>query len=132
MICTRRFLKNITYKCLMSLVQLPYPGRTQNIKLVLLPMCVNKVNVNKHYVVKTIILISWIVSPYIHISVCQFESSYISPGPSQLLTDRRRLVALLLFQLLIASLSSNGYNLDMFSSGIYEMGLSLFQGTLRS
>jgi hypothetical protein len=55
------------YRCPMSLVQLSYPIRTQNIRLL---------NVNK------IMLISCMVSPCVHSSVHEFASGYISPVPS--------------------------------------------------
>lgn len=57
--------------------------------------------------VKTILLVSWMVSPSIHSSIYEFENDYISPAPSlSFLPKQGRVFYLLLLQLLIAALTA--------------------------
>ena len=69
----------------MSLVQMSYHIRTQNISLFYSNICKQCKCKQTLYSLQTwlklIMLISWVVSLCIHSSVYEFKSGYISPGP---------------------------------------------------
>jgi hypothetical protein len=108
MICTHFIL---TYKCLISLVQLSYSIITQNKRLFHSNVCKQIECKQTLYSLKTWlnynIYISWMISPCIHSSVYEFESGYISPAFNQ---NSCGDVTFLLFLLQIAPLTTTMYH----------------------
>jgi hypothetical protein len=110
MICTHWFLKNISYTCLMSLVQLPHPFRAQNICLFNSNVCKQSKCKQTLYSFKTWLKLSfWYhicsVLAFIALSMNLRLVTFLQPHPSAFYRNRGEDKALLLFQLLIATLS---------------------------